>query len=123
MQRFCNNCDRSLIFNRFEYQNYLNTANKGNDRSTYIKYTINKISLDELDKIINEYITTHNEKFDFYSINCELVEEFDNNFTENIETDYLYITNIITFNRIITRIYKYSNVCNIKQMILKTINN
>ena len=86
--------------------------------------------MDELDRILNDHITTHNKKFNFYLISCQLVIEFDNNFTENIETKFflkysiiniksslLYITYIF-----ITKIYKLSNVCNIKRTILKTIN-
>ena len=96
----------------------------------YIKYIITDISSDEFDKYLNDYITTHNEKFDFYLISCELVIEFDNNFTENIETNYFYNTDILNIKRnilhiiyhFIPRVYKACNAYNIKQMILKTIN-
>ena len=96
----------------------------------YIKYTINNVNLDELDEILNDHITTHNKKFNFYLICCSLLIEFDTNITENIETSYFYNTDIINIKRdllyniyiFIPRIYKPSNVCNIKQTILKTIN-
>ena len=54
------------------------------------KYTVININLDEFDKILKDYITTHNEKFDFYFINCEFKIEIDNNSTPNIETNYFY---------------------------------
>ena len=96
----------------------------------YIKYTIDNINLDEVDNTLNAYITIHNEKFNFYLISCKLIIEFDNNFTENIENNYFYKTDIIniyrnllyTFYNFIPRIYKPSDICNIKHMILKTIN-
>ena len=93
----------------------------------YIKYTINNINLDELDKILDNHITTHNKKFNFYLISCKLVIEFDNNFSENIETNYFYNKDIIGIKRnllynnynFIPRIYKPSNI---KHTTLKTIN-
>ena len=81
MDYICQVCDRSLNENPSEYQYYLDTSRKKNDKNLYIKYTINNITLDELYKILNDYANTHNEKFDFYSISCEFVIEFDN-FTE-----------------------------------------
>ena len=120
-------CDRSLIANPYEYQYYLTTSHKKNDNSLYIKYTINNINSDEVDKTLNDYITIHNEKFSFYLISCKLIIEFDENFTKNIETNYFYNTDIINIKRnllynFIPRINKPSNVCNIKHMILETIN-
>ena len=129
MDYICQVCDRSLIENPSEYQNYLDTSHKKKDNSLYIKYTINNINLDEVAKILNDHITTHNKKLNFYLISCKLVIEF-NNFTENIETNYFCHTDIINIKRnslyniysFKPRIYKPSNVCNIKHMILKTIN-
>ena len=51
--------------------------------------------MDEVDKIVDEYITTHNRKFDFCFFNCEFKIEFDNNFTTNIEINYWYSIEII----------------------------
>ena len=49
------------------------------------------LKLDEFDKMINDYITNPNKKFDVYFIPCEFKLEFDNNFiTQNIETDIVY---------------------------------
>ena len=130
MEYICQVCDRSLIENPSEYQYYLITLHKKNDNSLYIKYTINNINLDDLDKKINDYISTHNEKFNFYLITCKFVIEFDDNSIENIESNSFYNTDIINTKRIllynfyhcIPRKYKPSNVGNIKHMILKTIN-
>ena len=130
MDYICQVCDRSLIENPSEYQHYLATSHKKNDKSLYIKHTINIINLDEVDKLLNDCITTHNEKFSFYLISCKLVIEFDRNSTENVETNYFYNTDIINIKRnllynvyhFIPRVYKACIFCTIKHMIHKTIN-
>ena len=65
MSYICQVCDRSLIENSLEYEHYLATSRKKNDKNLYIKYTIDNINLDELDKIVNDYITTHKENLIF----------------------------------------------------------
>ena len=39
---------------------------------------------------MNIYITIYNEDYDIYFINCRFILEFDNNFTRNIETNYIH---------------------------------
>ena len=56
----------------------------------YKNNTINNVNWDEFDKILSDYISHHNKKFDFYFLNCEFQIEFDNNFIANIEIDYHY---------------------------------
>ena len=94
----------------------------------YKKYTINNNNLGEVDKILNNYISYHNNKFNFYLVNCEFVIDFDNNFTANIETNFLH-----NIDDIITKIKSYLlywidcfklrgyNFYNINQMTIKTI--
>ena len=65
----------------------------------YKIYTIKNANLDEINKTLNDYISTHNKIFDFYFINCEFVIEFDNNFIANIQTNYFYNTDNININR------------------------
>ena len=96
----------------------------------YIKYTNNNISFDELDKILEDYISTHSKKILYYLIFCELKIEFDNNFTENIKTKYYYITDVFNIKRdlifniyqLLPKIFKNCHAYNIKQANLKTIN-
>ena len=52
-------------------------------------YTFINVNSDEVDKILNYYVTIHDKKFSFCSINCEIVMDLDNNSTTNIETNYL----------------------------------
>ena len=77
-----------IIENESEYKEYVASLRKRNDESFYKKYTNNNVNLDDFDKIINDYITTHNEKFNFYFLNCEFKIDIYINFTTNRETNY-----------------------------------
>ena len=130
MDYICQFCDRLLIENPDEYENYLTTSRKKTDKKLYIRNTIYKISFDELDEILQDYISTHNKKIVFSLISCELIIEFDNNFTENIKTNFYYNTDVINIKRdLIYNIYRFlpkiikdCHAYNIKQAYLKTIN-
>ena len=50
MDYICQFCDRLLIQNPDEYENYLTTSRKKNDKNLYIKYFIHNIRFEELDK-------------------------------------------------------------------------
>ena len=52
MNILCKVCDRSIIGNESERKDYLATMRKKNDKSLYNKHTVNKINLDEVDKIL-----------------------------------------------------------------------
>ena len=65
MDLLCKVCDQSIIQNESEYYEYPATLRKENDKSLYEKYNINNVDLDELDKLLNDYITTRNKKFIF----------------------------------------------------------
>ena len=99
MDLLCKVCDREFFEDESEYNNYLVTLRKKNDKSLYKTYTINNVNLDEVNKVLNDYISTHNKKFDFYFLSCEFVIEFYNNFIANIETNFFYNTDIININR------------------------
>ena len=66
MDYICQYCDRLLIENPDEYENFLTTSIREIDENLYIKYTINNNSFDELDKILEDYISTHYKKFVFF---------------------------------------------------------
>ena len=77
MDLLCQVCDREIIENE-----YLAALGKKDDKN----YTINNINLDDVDKILNDYISTHNKSFDFCFIYCEFKIHFDKNF-------YTYVYN------------------------------
>ena len=120
-------CDRLLIENPSAYQEYLTTSRKKDDKNLYEKYTINNVNLDEVYKILNDHASIYNKKFDFYIIVCDVLIEFDNNFTIFIEINYIYNTDIDNLYKnllyeidfYIDRGYKISNT---NQMTIKTIN-
>ena len=48
----------------------------------------------KLIKILKDYVSSHNKKFDFYIINCECLVKTDNNSTKILKTDFNCNTNI-----------------------------
>ena len=68
----CKVCDRSILESESEYYHYLATLLKKNNKSLYKKYTINNVNLDEVNKIINNHISTHNKNFNFFLSNVNL---------------------------------------------------
>ena len=97
MTFLCSNCDREINEYVIKY-GYLP------DLGNIIKnYTTNKIKFAEVDEILNSYIAIYNKDYDIYFINCRFKLEFDNNFTTNIETNYIYniesdkINNTLTY--------------------------
>ena len=99
MSFLCKICDRSIIEFESEYNNNLAALRKKKDKSLYNKFTIINVNFDEVNKILNDYISSHNKNFDFCLINCEFVLEFDNNFIAKIKTNYFYNTHFININR------------------------
>ena len=87
MDLLCKVCDPETIENESEYKNYIATLRKKDDKSIYIKNVINNINLDEVDKILKDYVSTHNKKFEIYFTYCEFKIQFDNNSTRDLKTD------------------------------------
>ena len=63
------------------------------------KHTNNIVNLDEVNKILNDYISTLYKNFDFYITNCDLVIKFDNKVISNIKANYFCNTDYININR------------------------
>ena len=61
-----NVCDRSIVENESEYIIYLATLHNKMIKDLHNKHTINIINLDEVIKILNDYMSTHSKNFDFY---------------------------------------------------------
>ena len=62
MKILCKVRDHEMLGNESEYKHYIATLRKKNDKSLYKKYTINNINLDEIDQILDDHTTSHNEK-------------------------------------------------------------
>ena len=78
MDFLCKVCDKSIIENETKYNNYVATLTKEHDKSFYKNYTIINPNLIQIDKILDDYISKHNKKFDIYLFNCEFHLVFDN---------------------------------------------
>ena len=63
MELLCEICDRERFVNEFERNNYLATLRKRNDESLYDDYTIKNVDLDEVEKLLNDYVTRHKRNF------------------------------------------------------------
>ena len=90
MDYLCQVCDREFIENESEYKNYIATLRKKDDKSIYKKYAINNINLGEVDKILKDYVSTHNKKLNIYCIFCEFKIQFDNNSTRELKTECVH---------------------------------
>ena len=63
MDFLCNVCNKFFIENESKHNNYMATLTKKHDKSFYENYTIINPNLDEIDKILNDYITKLNMNF------------------------------------------------------------
>ena len=94
MELLCTVCGREIIENESEYKNYIASLHKKDDKSIYKIYVINNINLDEFDKILRDYVSTHNKKTDIYFIYCEFKIQFDINSTRDLKTECVHIIEI-----------------------------
>ena len=81
-------------FHEIKYNNYLSSLVKNDYKFLYIKYIINKVDINNFEKIFNDHIINHNKKFDFYYINCEFQIAADNRLI-NIEINFHHNTDYI----------------------------
>ena len=72
MELLCKVCDEEIIENESEYKMYMATLRKTDDKTIYKIYVNNNVNLDEVDKILIEYVSTRNKKIDFCFVYCEL---------------------------------------------------
>ena len=122
----CRACDHEIFEDKSELDNYLLTGRKEIDRSIYKTYFLKNIHLDCVDKILNNYFSIHNKKFDLYFIKCNFNITFDN-YTTNLETNLVYnkecykiLTQLLFF--IDCMKFEGHDLCNINQMTINTIN-
>ena len=85
----CLKCNHETFEDNDKLYNYLATFQKENDKNIYKKIVIDNIDLDNIDKILNNYIDNHNKKFDIYFVKCLFNISFDNNIYE-LDTIYVY---------------------------------
>ena len=81
--------------------------------------------MDEFDKKLKDYVSTHNKKFDNCFIYCEFKIQFDNNSTRDLETDCVHNTEIEKISQNLLNFFEYleskgHKIQNINQMIINT---
>ena len=97
------------------------------DQFIYDECSINNPNLNDIDKIINIYVTSYNKKFDIYSIKCDFYLVFNDVFKIHIETYYVHNKDDLTKIKIyllswIEHLkFKGYSFCHINEMIIKTI--
>ena len=126
MDLLCRICDRDIIENESEYKSYIASLREKDDKSLYKKYVINNINLNDVDKILKDYVSTHNKKFIIYFLYCELKIQFDNNSTRDLKTDYVHNTEIDKISQCFLYCIEYfeskgSKFQNINQIIINTV--
>ena len=121
MDFLCKICDQSIIEDEYEYNRYLANLCKKNDKSLYTKYFIDKVNLDEFDKILSDYISLHNRKFNLYVFKLTFELEFNNNSIQSIDTNYCLNNDINVIRNCLLRCIEYFilsgyNLCNINHI-------
>ena len=86
MNILCKACDKDIIENESKNYHYMATLTEEYDKSFYENYSINNPNLDEIEKLLNEYISSYNNELHAHLINCEFYLEFDNNLKIHIES-------------------------------------
>ena len=66
------------------------------DKFFYDEYSINNPNLKDIDKIITNYVTSYNKKFDIYFIKCDFYLVFNNDFGIHIKTNHVHNKNDLT---------------------------
>ena len=126
MDLLCKVCDRSIIENESEHKNYLATLRKKDDKSIDKKYVNKNIKLNEIDKILKDYVSTHNKKFNIHFIYCDSKIQIDNNSTIDLKTDYVHNTEndkisqclLYCIEYLESKCYKFQNI---NQIIINTV--
>ena len=97
------------------------------DEFIYDEYSINNPNLNDIDKIINNYVTSYNKKFDIYHIKSDFYLVYNNDFGIHIKTHYVHnkddLTKIKTELLFQLELLKYQgySFCHINEMIIKAI--
>ena len=88
------------------------------DEFFYDEYSINNPNLNDIDKIINNYVTSYNKKFDIFYIKCDFYSVFNNDFGIHIKTHYVHSKNESTKMQ---NYYSSSNFSNLKDIVFVTL--
>ena len=85
----CENCNNDSFKNSNNLNDYLNNIQKEIDNNICLKIVTN-IDLNDVNKILNNYIEIHDKKFIVYNIKCIFDILFDDNDIYELETSYIH---------------------------------
>ena len=96
------------------------------DEFIHDEYSINNPNLNDIDKIINNYVTSYNKKFDINSTKLDFHLVFNDDFKIHIETYYVHNKDDLT--KVNTELLSWIehlkiegySFCHINEMIIKT---
>ena len=91
----CPSCDHEIFNDKNELNHYLASFHKKYDRGIYYNYKIDNIELNNTNKILDYYISIHDEKFNMYFINCIVQINFKNIIISNLEINNHYNTDYV----------------------------
>ena len=97
------------------------------DEFIYDEYSINNPNLNDIDNIIDNYVTSYNKKFDIYCIKCDFYLVFNDDFGIHIKTYHVHNKNDLTKIKreilywIEHLIFEGYSFCHINGMIIKSI--
>ena len=89
----CLKCNHEILDDINKLYNYIATFK--NDKNIYKEIIIDNIDLDNVDKILNDYIEVHDKKFNIYFIKCLFNIRFDDDIKE-LDTVYIHNKEIYT---------------------------
>ena len=87
----CLKCNQDIFEDKNKLYNYLSNFQRENDKNIYKKIIIDNIDLDNIDKVLNNYIDNHIKKFDIYFVKCLFNISFGNVIYE-LDTVFVYNT-------------------------------
>ena len=126
IELLCEICDSDIFDDEDKLYKYLTTFQKDDDKSINKKIIIDNINLNDIDKVLNNYIDIYNKKFDFYWVRTSFNFLFSDN---NIYVlNYIFICNKEIYKIMMVLLYfidilkiNGKNFININQMTINII--
>ena len=94
----CVKCNNEIFKNSNNLCHYINNIQKEINNNIFKKIISNNIDLRDVDKILNDYIEIHNNKYNIYFVKCSFDISFDDNDINELETTFIHNKEIYKLN-------------------------
>ena len=94
----CIKCNNEIFKNSDNLCHYLDNIQNEIYNNIYKKIVNHKIDLCNVDKILNDYIEIHNNKYNIYFVKCSFDISFDDNDINELETTFIHNKEIYKLN-------------------------